>query len=37
MGSITRAASQLHISQPAVTAYIRDLEEKLGTTVCRNR
>jgi DNA-binding transcriptional LysR family regulator len=33
LGSITRAASQLFISQPVVTAHIRDLEEKLGATL----
>jgi DNA-binding transcriptional LysR family regulator len=29
--SITRAAEELHIAQPAVTAHVRSLERKLGT------
>jgi DNA-binding transcriptional LysR family regulator len=33
--SITRAANQLCISQPVVTAHIHSLEEKLGATLTR--
>ncbi|ROZ74967.1 LysR family transcriptional regulator [Ramlibacter sp. WS9] len=33
--SITRAADQLCISQPVVTAHIRSLEEKLGAALIR--
>jgi DNA-binding transcriptional LysR family regulator len=33
LGSVTRAASQLFISQPVVTSHIRDLEQRLGTTL----
>ncbi len=29
--SVTRAAEELHIAQPAVTAHLRSLERKLGT------
>jgi DNA-binding transcriptional LysR family regulator len=29
--NITRAADELHIAQPAVTAHVRSLERKLGT------
>jgi LysR family transcriptional regulator, low CO2-responsive transcriptional regulator len=29
--NITRAAEELHIAQPAVTAHVRSLERKLGT------
>lgn len=31
--SITRAADELHIAQPAVTAHVRSLERKLGTSL----
>ena len=33
LGSITRAADQLCISQPVVTAHIHDLEERLGAAL----
>ena len=32
-GSITRAAEQVHLSQPAVSAYIKALEDTLGLTL----
>lgn len=35
LGSVTRAASQLFISQPVVTAHLRDLEDKLAVTLVR--
>ncbi|CAN5413703.1 LysR family transcriptional regulator [soil metagenome] len=31
--SVTRAAAQLYVSQPVVTAHIRGIEEKLGVTL----
>ncbi|SFG06853.1 LysR substrate-binding domain-containing protein [Oribacterium sp. WCC10] len=37
-GSITRAAENLYISQPALTQYLNSLERKLGRKlVCRHR
>ena len=32
-GSITKAARQLHLSQPAVTASVKKLEGALGVTL----
>jgi LysR family hydrogen peroxide-inducible transcriptional activator len=31
--SFTRAARNLHYSQPTITAYIKDLEQRLGTVL----
>ncbi len=31
--SVTRAAVQLHVSQPVVTAHLRGIEDKLGVTL----
>jgi LysR family transcriptional regulator, transcription activator of glutamate synthase operon len=33
LGGFTRAAEQLHIAQPAISAQIRHLERELGTTL----
>jgi len=33
LGSFTRAAQELHLSQPALTVQIRQLEEQLGITL----
>lgn len=33
LGSITRAAEQLHLSQPAVSGHIKALEDELGLTL----
>ncbi len=33
LGGFTRAAEQLHIAQPAISAQIRNLERELGTTL----
>lgn len=35
LGSVTRAAGQLFISQPVVTAHLRDLEDRLAVTLIR--
>lgn len=37
LGSLTRAAEVLHVTQPAVTAQIKTLEEELGITVFDRR
>ena len=38
LGSVTQAAEQLHISQPAITAAIQSLEKELGVLLlCRGR
>lgn len=37
LGSITRAAEALHVTQPAVTAQIKALEEELGVTLFDRR
>src|ERR1041385_4774575 len=33
LGSITRAASHLHLAQPALTRHVQRLEEELGVTL----
>ena len=33
LGQLTRAAEKLHVSQPAVSAQLKALEEKLGLTL----
>ncbi|MFT8246070.1 LysR family transcriptional regulator [Roseomonas sp. BN140053] len=33
LGSVTRAAEEMGVAQPAVTAHLRDLEEKLGVQI----
>ena len=33
LGQLTRAAEKLHVSQPAVSAQLKSLEEKLGLTL----
>jgi len=35
LGSVTRAAERLAIAQPAVTAHLRSLEEKIGSVLLR--
>jgi DNA-binding transcriptional LysR family regulator len=35
IGSVTRAAERLHVSQPVVTAHIRSLEERFGAALLR--
>ncbi|MCP3656963.1 MAG: LysR family transcriptional regulator [Herbaspirillum sp.] len=35
LGSMTRAAEQLHVAQPALGAQVRQLEEELGTPLLR--
>ncbi len=37
LGNLTRAAEVLHVTQPAVTAQIKALEEELGITVFDRR
>jgi DNA-binding transcriptional LysR family regulator len=36
-GSVTRAAEQLAIAQPVVTAHVRALSDKLGVALTRRR
>jgi DNA-binding transcriptional LysR family regulator len=33
LGSVTRAAERMNVAQPAVTAHLRSLEDKLGATL----
>ena len=33
LGTITRAAKELHVSQPSVTAAIHEMEKELGVSL----